>query len=240
MALLKRLVFDIEGNNLVRYITKLWCICICDLSSPNHIEQYTPSSISEGLSRLSEADIIIGHNICGFDIPAIKKLYPDWSYKSARDTYCMSKLFNPERTKGHSLESYGEEFGIVKPEHEDWTQYSPEMLHRCTEDVKINTRLYQELVMKHCTNWNWLDALLLEQEDTLIQIEQEENGVDFNKDEACKLIKVIDTKINNLSEELLLRLPKRIVSTGTVNNPFKKDRTYIKKVQEWISSYTIK
>ena len=60
MALLKRLVFDIEGNNLVRYITKLWCICICDLSSHNHIEQYTPYSISEGLSRLSEADIIIG------------------------------------------------------------------------------------------------------------------------------------------------------------------------------------
>ena len=71
-----------------------------------------------------------------------EKLY-GWKFEGViRDTLCMSKLFDPERPS-HSLDSYGKQFNRFKPVHEDWSRYSPEMLHRCTEDVEINSMLYE-------------------------------------------------------------------------------------------------
>ena len=37
-------------------------------------------------------------------------------------------------------------FGVPKPKHEDWSKFSPEMLHRCREDVKINVLVYEALL----------------------------------------------------------------------------------------------
>jgi len=46
----------------------------------------------------------------------------------------------------HNLNDWGEYFGIEKPKHEDWSTFSPEMLHRCEEDVKITELLYEHLM----------------------------------------------------------------------------------------------
>ena len=75
----------------------------------------------------------------------------------------MSKLFYPERLE-HSLDSYGRQFGRYKPVHEDWTTYSEDMLHRCSEDVEINHLTYNWLVDENCRDWDWVNALELEQE----------------------------------------------------------------------------
>ena len=76
----------------------------------------------------------------------IKKLYPEFHTKALRtDTMLLSQLLQPDRAGGHSLEAAGERDGRSKPEHEDWSRFSPEMLHRCSEDVEINHLLYNEL-----------------------------------------------------------------------------------------------
>ena len=36
--------------------------------------------IREGLALLAKAKLLVGNNIIEFDIPAIKKVYPDWTY----------------------------------------------------------------------------------------------------------------------------------------------------------------
>lgn len=233
-----RIVFDLEANGFLYYATQVWCICAKDVETHRRYQFYGPT-IQEGLTLLSDYDIIIGHNIHGYDIPLLERLYPGWVYKDSRDTYCMSKLFNPERKQGHSLESYGIQFGKHKPVHEDWTQFSPEMLHRCQEDVEINDLLYKYLVDTYCTGWSWKDSLLLEQEFSRYQAYQELEGVDIDIPLAHRLIEQLDYEVDMLTKELLQRIPKTVSQVGTtVNKPFKKDGTYSARTKEFLCSCT--
>ena len=143
-----KLIFDIEANGLYNEADKIWCIVTKD--ETGHIRTHRSDwngSIECGVAMLQEADEIIGHNIIDYDLRLLKKLYPSFCPSGKiLDTMILSQLLYPERAGGHSLETFGEKYGIKKPEHEDWSRFSPEMLHRCTEDVKINHRVYEELI----------------------------------------------------------------------------------------------
>ena len=65
------LVFDIETDDLDA--TKIWCIVAIDEN--DKVYSYSEDKIEKGVKLLQKADKIIGHNIIGFDIPVIKKLY---------------------------------------------------------------------------------------------------------------------------------------------------------------------
>ena len=100
-----KLVFDIETDDLKA--TKLWCIVAQDLDS-NKIYRFAPHQLESGLELLKSANVLLGHNIIGFDIPVIKKLTGvDLSNKKVIDTLVLSRLFNPVREGGHSLEMWG-------------------------------------------------------------------------------------------------------------------------------------
>jgi len=91
--------------------------------------------------------LLICHNEIDYDLRLIKKLYPTFKPNSLfLDTYLLSQLLQPDRAGGHSLQSYGERFGRAKPEHEDWSRFTQEMLHRCAEDVEINHLTYTYLM----------------------------------------------------------------------------------------------
>lgn len=85
----------------------------------------------------------------------MKKLY-DWEPKSHQvivDTLVFSRKLNPKRPipdgytgrSPHSIEAWGYRLGHGKPEHEDWTQWSEDMGHRCMEDARINLKVLEEL-----------------------------------------------------------------------------------------------
>ena len=60
----------------------------------------------------------------------------------------MSWVINYSRSR-HGLETFGEDFGIPKPKISDWENLSPEeYAHRCTEDVKINWKLWTNLLSR--------------------------------------------------------------------------------------------
>jgi DNA polymerase-1 len=227
-------VFDLESNGFLYDTTNIWCIVVKDLHS-GEVFKYDPSSIHAGLCKLQKFKFLIGHNICNFDIPLIWRFYPNWKYKDQiRDTLCMSKLFNPERFGGHSLESYGEQFKRAKPPHEDFSRYTPEMLHRCTEDVEINCMTYEYLVRKYTKDWSWKESLQLEQDFALDQGLQELAGVDIDLELAYKLIEDIDKEVGELDPILLERMPKRVLQKGvTVKKVFLKSGGYTKQVSDW-------
>jgi len=106
------------------------------------------------LEFLSEAETIIGHNILKFDLPVLKKLY-DFEYDGELiDTLVVSRLLYPDRPKpkgyigkaNHSISAWGYRVGRGKPDHNEWDRFSPEMLHRCREDVLITELVYYELL----------------------------------------------------------------------------------------------
>ena len=159
------LVFDLETNGLLNELTRIHCLAIYD-STTDEVETYNDEknnkySISEGIGRLLVADTIVGHNIIGFDIPAISKLY-NYFTPSARvvDTLLLSRLYHPniydidhkhkwrhmplQLYGRHSLESYGYRLGEYKGEFgktSDWSEWSQEMEDYCAQDVVVTTKL---------------------------------------------------------------------------------------------------
>lgn len=142
-----RLVFDLEANGLYDEATVIHCIVTKDIDTGELIEFHGDNLENYGQRFLESANELIGHNIIDYDLRLLKKLYPSFKPKGLiMDTMILSQLLFPDRKGGHSLAQYGEELGIKKPEHEDWSQFSPEMLHRCTEDVEINHKVYEQLM----------------------------------------------------------------------------------------------
>jgi len=150
-----RLVVDIECDNLLDDVTRVWCIVAKDIDEKHEeaIYYFQPDQIESGLEFLSEADELILHNGIGYDLPVLKKLY-DYEYSGTlTDTLILSRLLNPDRPKpkgyngkaSHSVECWGARFGHPKPEHSEWDRYSPEMLRRCREDVLITEKIYYAL-----------------------------------------------------------------------------------------------
>lgn len=229
-----RLIFDSETDGHLYEFTKFHCICTKDVDTLE-TRQYRFNQIPEALEHLSSYDMLIGHNICGFDIPAIKKLYPRFSFGELRDSLCMSRLFDPERPL-HGLEDYGEQFGRHKPVILDWKEFSEEKVHRCSEDVEINHLTYSYLVDKYCKTWSWLKSLKIEQDFCLYRAGQILEGVDIDEELARKVLKQLDEEIEKLDAILMDKMPRRIAAVGNVevgNKPFKKNGEYTAATREW-------
>ncbi len=137
-------VFDTESDGLLDEATRIHCACL--RNNKGERNSYTRSDISLFLDALSLSDIIVAHNAIPHDLPLLKKLY-GWKYNGiVVDSLVFSRLLQPERVGRHSIEAWGERFGVPKPVHEDWSTYSPEMLHRCEQDVEINWLILEELL----------------------------------------------------------------------------------------------
>ena len=116
------LVFDIETDDLKA--TLVHCIVAQDMDT-GEIYKYPPSKLSEGYELLANADTLIGHNIIGFDIPMVEKFGGvDLSKIPVIDTLVLSRLFNPNREGGHSLEKWGYKLGYHKIEFSDYLNYA--------------------------------------------------------------------------------------------------------------------
>ena len=159
------LVFDLETDGLLNDVTRIHCLAIYD-STTDQIETYNDEknnkySISEGIGRLLVADTLVGHNIIGFDLPCLSKLYNYFTPRaSIVDTLLLSRLYHPnildidrrhqwrhmplQLYGRHSLESYGYRLGEYKGDFgktSDWSEWSQEMEDYCAQDVVVTKKL---------------------------------------------------------------------------------------------------
>src|ERR1700743_494173 len=129
---MKRRRFDIETNGL-NDASVVHCLVIQDPAT-GEIRQYSDVSgtappIAEGLRDLEDADVLIGHNILSYDLPTLKKIYPNFRpIGKVRDTLIISRLiwpdlypFDAERKNfpgtllgSHSLKAWGWRLGLHK------------------------------------------------------------------------------------------------------------------------------
>jgi DNA polymerase I len=92
----KRYLFDLETDGFVATATTVHCASIRDVDTKEHWS-YGPDQINEALVKLSEADVLIGHNIQRFDVPMLKKLF-NWDPKAGvaiRDTMIIARVKFP-------------------------------------------------------------------------------------------------------------------------------------------------
>jgi hypothetical protein len=167
-------VFDLETNGLLKDATRIHCLSIYWEKDRRvetfNDERYSESpkdlpmannSITTGLGYLEVADILVGHNIIGFDIPIIKSIYPWFSPRGTIiDTLLLSRLYHPNLLDidkkhnwnhmplqlygRHSLEAYGYRLNEYKGNFgktTDWSDWSQEMQDYCVQDVAVTTKL---------------------------------------------------------------------------------------------------
>ena len=161
-----QLLFDIESTGLLRRGSRIHCIVMRNANddSTTIFDHLPERSILQGVKKLEQANVLIGHNIINFDVPLIKEQFPDFATEATlMDTLVLSRLFYPnihdrdferrplgmpQRLYGrHSLEAWGYRLKCFKGDfgkHEgSWEQYTPEMLDYCIQDTEVTLKLWQ-------------------------------------------------------------------------------------------------
>ena len=196
---MSNLVFDIEADGLKP--TKIFCIVAQDVDT-KEVFTYGPDQIKEGVAKLKTADKLIGHNILGYDLPVIHKLEGVDLQEGKRiiDTLVLSRLFNPNREKGHGLETWGLKLGFNKIEFHDFDTYTEDMMTYCIRDVNLNLKVYNSLRVES----KGFDRRCMDLEHDVYKIimKQIDNGFKLDVKLAMKLVAELTEKVDDVVEQV--------------------------------------
>lgn len=227
-------VLDIETDGFD--YTKIHCIAASRGKSLKSTTSYKTMK-----AYLAKAKIIVGHNIVRFDIPALEEMLGIKIEAKLVDTLALSWYLEPNRAM-HGLEWWGEEFGVPKPKVDDWEGLTPEeYMHRCEEDVKINTKLW-ERQWKQLLNmygspeeaWKLIDYLTFKM-DCARQQEKLRWKLDVPK--AQELFEHLDAKYSELVIALEKAMPKVPVMTTKAKPKkcYKQDQSLSELGKKWFT-----
>ena len=66
-----KLIIDLETNGFLDKLDVVHCIVCKDIETQK-VYSYNPDNLNDGLELLKKATLLIGHNIQGFDLPALE------------------------------------------------------------------------------------------------------------------------------------------------------------------------
>ena len=135
---------DIETDGF--NATKVHVLSLTDLKEVTKPTRSFSTWDYDKIRELMAEDVTwIFHNGHGFDKPQLEKLMGVPMKGDLIDTLAVSWYLYPMMMR-HGLAFWGEELGIAKPEIDDWEFLSrEEYVHRCEEDVSIQTKLWQQM-----------------------------------------------------------------------------------------------
>lgn len=191
-----KMIFDIETDDL--NATKIWCIVAKEVDGKSY--RFTPDEIKDGIKLLEQADTLIGHNIIGFDLPVLEKLYNFKYSGKVIDTLVMSRLYNPVRENGHSLKTWGYRLGVPKQEQPEFDNYTPVMLNYCEQDVILNEAVYKYLLDEGLGFSQ--QSLDLEHRTASIMREQEQTGFYFDSKQAMTLLAKLKQNMADVEDKV--------------------------------------
>ena len=213
-----KIIFDIEADGLDPTI--IHCIVAKELGGAVHT--FDNMQIEEGIKFLENAEVLIGHNIIGYDIPVIQKLHGAKVTHKLEDTLVMSRLFNPVRENGHSLKTWGWRVGMAKQDQpETFDEYTPAMLDYCVQDVKLNEVVYNYL-LKEGKMFSE-DSINLEHRVAKIMRQQEKNGFFFDTKKAMELLAELKDKQLQVEEEVHNTFKPKMIDDKLVTPYIRKD-----------------
>lgn len=238
--------FDIETDGLLDTVSRVWCLSIFD-HQRGAVLSFVGDEIPSGLATLDEFDVIIGHNIIGFDLVVLRRLY-DWTPKAhVIDTLLMSRAQRPDRRLPghmyqlppnqrpgpHSVAAWAVRLGGEhKIENEDWSQMSPVILERNQSDVRIQHKIYLALLQEaEGEDWeraHYLNGRLFH----YLQL-QEETGFPIDRDHMDKCCYFLGRWIGLIDRAVAPHLPHIVEDMGPVNKPFKKNGEHAAITQRW-------
>jgi DNA polymerase-1 len=223
--------FDIETNMgsdwlFLSDFTKLHCIAIS--MNGDVPVGYGEKELDKAFAILSEADVVIGHNILKFDLRILSKF--GCKPKAALDTLICSRLiwpeiFNedllrsdtdfPKELRGsHSLKAWGYRLGVRKGDYGEkhgFDKFTPEMLEYCRNDVTVTRHLHDAIVREDFSK----ASFDLEHDFAKVIINQECNGFHFDSAAARELMTTLTARKLDIEGQLKAMFPVRIVQLKT-------------------------
>jgi DNA polymerase I-like protein with 3'-5' exonuclease and polymerase domains len=221
---MKRVVLDIETNTSH---DKIWMCVTKDLDTGEVKVWNEAKQLQE---YLKEDTLIIGHNVISFDAPILNRLWKTKiRLKNVSDTLILSRLLDPSREKGHSLEAWGKTLGKKKTDYkriywrlkgirhkkdiphdslDEWDNPNISLMTKyCIRDVTVTELLYHKLIKELNDKKFSLESIDLEHNVARIVAEQERHGFKLDTVYATVLLTDIKGKMAGIYEQMQHRWP---------------------------------
>lgn len=219
---MRTVIFDLETDGLLNEVSTIWCICLRiiedSVEGPTFSYAYNPKTgqddIDDAVGIIEEADIVVGHNLLGYDLKVLDKLYPDFHPKPGqivRDTQVLAQMyFANEKDKDfdrwrrgtldgdnigrQGLEAWGQRLGHFKGDYakemkalglDPWKDFDHvKGVPYCEDDIEVTSRLWRKI---EAVEWSQ-EAILLEHQISELMSLQEEFGFSFNTAECERIV----------------------------------------------------
>ena len=245
---------------------RLWCVVVRDVDTDETVSLCSPTGSTITKEQVQKAfegcTEVIAHNGIKFDFIALDLFgvldyevgylgKPDKLFGNEvkiTDTLIRSRLFNPDRYGGHSLEAWGKRLGSFKddfrqqsidaglipsntPKGEEFRQYSDIMLSYCQQDTLVTKLVYLELEQEFASYPKWSKPEKLENKLADLAIRRESYGFWFDKESAIACLEDLQEKMQALANKVNPILPPKPMNKGTLKaytppkNQLKQDNT---------------
>jgi hypothetical protein len=256
------LIFDLEADGLLDELTRIHTLHLIDTEKERALrfnegffadgsKAPRDGCLAEGIGLLSEADDICGHNIIGYDLPAILKLHPDFTWRGRlHDTMVYARLIWPDlkqidqraMSKGkrpddfgqligsHKLEAWGIRLGVLKGTFDGpWEHFTPIMEDYAEQDPVVTRALWNKIVEKGFCE----EAARLEHDVQVAITMQERFGFGFNREAAEKLHVTLLARKAELEDELRSAFKPWVEPERYKGQPVVKVAQRRTKVRRW-------
>jgi DNA polymerase-1 len=215
---MSRYYFDIEANNFLEDVTNVWIIATKNLDTGE--KKYWLEGDLGWKEIFNNATLLIGHNVIAYDFPVLKKIFNYTLPKKVKiqDTLIISLVmdYNKFPHGQHSLENWGIYLGIPKGDFNDFSEYTPEMLEYCLQDLEVTEGIHKELIplLRRVAEKSPNIKVYLNAEQAAVKWSTEASvqGWPFNKEEAIKLFGVMEKELTIAINRLQPRLGKKAVA----------------------------
>ena len=216
---MKRIVVDIETTLDHKTI---WLCCTLDIDTGEKHTWYQAKAFQD---YIADATLLIGQNIVAFDAYLLNSLWKTQiALSKCYDTLIVSRLLNPSKSEGHSLEAWGSELGTQKIDYKkvwEWmsdrkeaykgecydSPFMPLLSIYCQRDVEVTGLLYKKLTAE-TQEKKFSDAsVLLEHQTAAIIAKQERNGFRLDMPHATMLLTTVKGKLDSIYEQMQERWP---------------------------------
>jgi len=216
---MKRIAIDIE-TNLAHSVIHL--AVTQDIDTGEVKVWKAPTGIWD---YLKDATLIAAHNGIGFDFPILNRLWKTKiGLKQAYDTLIVSRLLEPTRENGHSLDAWGKTLGVKKLDYKATWQwmvnreeaYSGECFdapvdalleHYCVRDVGVLRTLFNHLEATIKAEGFSDESVELEHAVAGIIAKQEKNGFKLDVVYATCLLAELKGKMSAINDKLQEEYP---------------------------------
>lgn len=232
-----RAVIDIETERLVDP-EKVHCIVCREIGSDGYkLFENVHENPGPFLEYAEAVDYWIGHNLLGFDFPALKRIVPGFNYDLAQtlDTLVVSRFLKYTIDGGHSLEAWGDRLGFPKvgAELTDFSEYTPLIRDRCIQDTLINVALY-EYVLPYTSRLEYAAALETEHRMAALAHSLHKNGMTFYLKDAVTFWEELTARLKELDESLSSSLPSKVEIIKEITPSLTKKGTLNLKDFSWL------